>query len=559
MNQTFRKTTMMLAAGVLLGIGATAQTTTVAEGTTGSCAWVLTSDSVLTVTGSGAMADYYGNSAPWYHYYSRITSVAIEEGVTSIGARAFADCSVLTAVTIPSGVASIGEQAFFNCSVLTAVTIPSSVASIGDYAFNKCRGLTSIIIPSGVASIGGGAFYLCSGLASVACPSATPPAAGDYAFAYLPSGATLTVPCAGVYMMAAGGWCDIANIVSTESDCPAPGCHSFTSGALAVLRCPATGTLTVSGDGAMEDYGYSSAPWHPYRIRITSVAIEEGVASIGSYAFSDCSKLTAVTIPSSVASIGSYAFSNCSRLTAVTIPSSTTSIGDSAFYLCSSLASITNLCPVPQFIDAHTLYNVGRETCTLYVPEGSVEAYQAADVWKDFLHIEAVPTVVSVTVTVTPATVAVQKGATQQFALEGEVDPGAALPVAWSVAGSANSGTSISADGLLTVAADEAAATLKVIATATADITKADTATVTVTEGSSTAVEALRAAPLQAYPNPTTGLVYIDNPDGAEVEVYTLGGALVLCSRAAIVDLSQHAAGAYIIKVGSKAAKVVKE
>ncbi|MDR3328648.1 MAG: T9SS type A sorting domain-containing protein, partial [Prevotellaceae bacterium] len=85
------------------------------------------------------------------------------------------------------------------------------------------------------------------------------------------------------------------------------------------------------------------------------------------------------------------------------------------------------------------------------------------------------------------------------------------------------------------------------------------TATVTLTEGGSTAVETLRATALQTYPNPTTGLVYLDNPNGAEVEVYTLGGALVLRSKAAVVDLSQHAVGTYIIKVGSKSAKVVKQ
>jgi hypothetical protein len=76
---------------------------------------------------------------------------------------------------------------------------------------------------------------------------------------------------------------------------------------------------------------------------------------------------------------------------------------------------------------------------------------------------------------------------------------------------------------------------------------------------SATAVETLRATSLQIYPNPTTGLVYIDNPTGAEAEVYTLGGGLVLRTREAVIDLSQHAEGAYIIKVGNKAAKVVKQ
>jgi uncharacterized repeat protein (TIGR02543 family) len=74
-----------------------------------------------------------------------------------------------------------------------------------------------------------------------------------------------------------------------------------------------------------------------------------------------------------------------------------------------------------------------------------------------------------------------------------------------------------------------------------------------------TAVATVSVATLRVYPNPTTGLVYIDNPAGAEAEVYTLGGILVLRSKAAVIDLSQHATGTYIIKVGSKSAKVLKQ
>ncbi|MDE6899991.1 MAG: leucine-rich repeat domain-containing protein, partial [Oscillospiraceae bacterium] len=102
------------------------------------------------------------------------------------------------------------------------------------------------------------------------------------------------------------------------------------------------GTLTISGTGAMEDYGYTfdtSAPWGMDSVQ--TLIIQNGVTSIGDYAFDDCTKLTSVTIPNSVTSIGASAFSNCSSLTSVTIPGSVTSIGERAFFCCNNLTSVT--------------------------------------------------------------------------------------------------------------------------------------------------------------------------------------------------------------------------
>ena len=88
------------------------------------------------------------------------------------------------------------------------------------------------------------------------------------------------------------------------------------------------GTLTISGTD-MPDYSY--APWDFQRNKIKEVVIKDGVTSIGSSAFENCSGLTSVTIPNSVTSIGYRAFYGCSSLTSVTIPNSVTSIGWSAF------------------------------------------------------------------------------------------------------------------------------------------------------------------------------------------------------------------------------------
>ena len=132
---------------------------------------------------------------------SSITSKGKEYTVTSIGYRAFSDCSRLTSVTIPNSVTSIGRYAFTNCKGLTSVTIPNSVTSIGDYAFSGCIGLEDAIIvndmfvhlpetysghysiPENISQIIGGAFCNCSSLTSITIPNSVT-SIGAEAFAY---------------------------------------------------------------------------------------------------------------------------------------------------------------------------------------------------------------------------------------------------------------------------------------------------------------------------------------------------------------------------------------
>ena len=104
----------------------------------------------------------------------------------------------------------------------------------------------------------------------------------------------------------------------------------------------ADGTLTISGTGAMKNYDYDSNQSPVYNNSdVKKIVIEDGVTSIGDYAFRGCSSLTSITLPDSVTSIGDCAFVFCVGLSSITLPDSVTSIGDSAFKNCSSLTSIT--------------------------------------------------------------------------------------------------------------------------------------------------------------------------------------------------------------------------
>ena len=92
---------------------------------------------------------------------------------------------------------------------------------------------------------------------------------------------------------------------------------------------------------------------------------------------------------------------------------------------------------------------------------------------------EDMPTVTLVTVS--PATVNVVKGASQKFTatVAGSKLQETDKAVSWTLTGGAKTGTAIAADGTLTVAADETAASLTVKATSAIDVTKSGTATVT--------------------------------------------------------------------------------
>ena len=100
------------------------------------------------------------------------------------------------------------------------------------------------------------------------------------------------------------------------------------------------GTLTISGSGEMYDYDFQSSPFYNNG-SISNVVIEDGVTSIGSYAFCFCRSLNNITIPESVTSIGYAAFFGCTELKSITIPEGVTSIGSEAFLDCSSLTSVT--------------------------------------------------------------------------------------------------------------------------------------------------------------------------------------------------------------------------
>ena len=84
--------------------------------------WSLSEDGVLTISGTGAMDDYTNETeTPWYKYNNKIKTVILKTGVTSIGSKAFSNCSNLTNIDIPLSVTTIGDSSFSYCTALENV------------------------------------------------------------------------------------------------------------------------------------------------------------------------------------------------------------------------------------------------------------------------------------------------------------------------------------------------------------------------------------------------------------------------------------------------------
>jgi hypothetical protein len=95
--------------------------------------------------------------------------------------------------------------------------------------------------------------------------------------------------------------------------------------------------------------------------------------------------LTSITIPNSVTTIGNSAFSGCSGLTSVTIGNSVTTIGYGVFEFCSNLASVTVHATTPPG-GFSWLFHQTPNNIQIFVPEGSVAAYRAAEGWRRYAN-----------------------------------------------------------------------------------------------------------------------------------------------------------------------------
>ena len=118
-----------------------------------------------------------------------------------------------------------------------------------------------------------------------------------------------------------------------------------------------SGVITFTGNGEMWNFS-NNVITNPFcrRDKVKEVVLKEGVTSIGSCAFDECSKLEKVKLPKSLRSVGSYAFESCYRLTGIRLPDGAASIGPHAFAW-SGLKSVTlpdSITDIGEFAFVHT-------------------------------------------------------------------------------------------------------------------------------------------------------------------------------------------------------------
>lgn len=108
--------------------------------------WAFYEDGMLEISGQGEMQPYSGSDKPWQEWTDKIQQISVSDGVTAIGAWAFADLVAVKSVSIPDSVTKIGAQAFIGCTSLMSVHIPKNVSTIGNGVFVDCYNLISLTV-----------------------------------------------------------------------------------------------------------------------------------------------------------------------------------------------------------------------------------------------------------------------------------------------------------------------------------------------------------------------------------------------------------------------------
>lgn len=199
----------------------------------------------------------------------QLRQVILGDDIEEIGAEAFKGCFSLSEIDLPKKVKNIGLYAFKSCVSLEKVNLPYGIEEIQSGTFENCKKLKEIHIPSTVTRIESSAFADCTALEKVY---------GGEGLVTVEEGAFLNCKSLKSFPFSPS----ICNISPRAFEgCP--------------VRLPVT-------------YYHALSPRARYGSG--SVAVPDGVQTIGTFAFGGSKLLNSVELPESVRNISRYAFAN---------------------------------------------------------------------------------------------------------------------------------------------------------------------------------------------------------------------------------------------------------
>ena len=334
----------------------------------GSVVWVLDDYGCLTISGTGPMPDYDETDAPWSEHREAILQVRVEEGITHVGAYAFANCSNLGYAWMDDSVVSIGDGAFEFCSDMYNVSYSDKLETIGDNAFRDCGSIRWINIPASLKHIGKDAFLGCDGLNG---------------FEYYRNESCDAYKVIDRVLYSGDGKILLhypAEKWEEEYTVPS-GVTAIAEGAFRNNKNLTTVRL-ADGIAEIPDSAFEGSE------KLRYVMLPDGITSISENAFAGCGNMRQLNLPEGVESIGDGAFAS-SGLTSMFIPASVEEIGKEVFASCTELRAINvhkdnpNYCSIDGVLytkDGKTLicYPEGKSGRVLTLPEGLTEIKEGA-------------------------------------------------------------------------------------------------------------------------------------------------------------------------------------
>ncbi len=275
--------------------------TTLASGSCGEgLQWRLFRGGQMVVSGKGDMY-FTEDSDFWDDYKDKITSLEVEEGVTSISSGAFSGCSNLETVVLPDTLTSIGSDAFRNCTKLHSVKLPVDATTIN--AFPGCTNVKAIHYTYGSTGI---------------MVDRTTASGSTGIYGYLNMEKMLEYQCRN----------SLETVVYEDEITQISNFAAYEASKLYSVYLPEC--LELIGANAFA--GCTS---------LSTLELPEELTQLGNGAFYGCTGLTKLSFPETLTTIGSSAFAGCTGLASLTIPETVTSVGSEAFGYCTGLTHIT--------------------------------------------------------------------------------------------------------------------------------------------------------------------------------------------------------------------------